>query len=106
MSDIDPRGRFLRQAHKSLGISAKSARMGWTCRFVVEAMHFQSAKDAKYRFAPQIDLARAEPAVVEKHGCPVVAVLSIEEYQQPVVVEATHAPAGAAAAYVSGKSHD
>ncbi|MBC7133370.1 MULTISPECIES: type II toxin-antitoxin system Phd/YefM family antitoxin [Alphaproteobacteria] len=41
-----------------------------------------SARDAKYNFGRLIDLARAEPVVVEKHGRPVVVVLSVEEYER------------------------
>jgi prevent-host-death family protein len=41
-----------------------------------------SAKDAKYGFGRLIDLARAEPVTVEKHGRPVVVVLAIEEYER------------------------
>jgi prevent-host-death family protein len=41
-----------------------------------------SAKDAKYGFGRLIDLARAKPVVVEKHGRPVVVVLAIEEYER------------------------
>jgi prevent-host-death family protein len=69
-------------------------------------MQTQSAKDAKYNFGRLIDLARAEPVVVEKHGRPVVVVLAIEEYQRLVAIEAAHATRGAAAAHASGKSHD
>lgn len=69
-------------------------------------MQTQSAKDAKYNFGRLIDLARAAPVVVEKHGRPVVVVLSVEEYQRLVAIEAAHAPTGAAAATVSGKNHD
>ena len=39
-----------------------------------------SAKDAKYGFGPLIDLARAEPVAVAKHGRPVVVVMAVEEY--------------------------
>ncbi|QPF95058.1 type II toxin-antitoxin system Phd/YefM family antitoxin [Bradyrhizobium commune] len=39
-----------------------------------------SAKDAKYGFGRLIDLARAEPVTVEKHGRPVVVVMAVEEY--------------------------
>jgi prevent-host-death family protein len=39
-----------------------------------------SAKDAKYGFGRLIDMARAEPAIVEKHGRPVVVVVAIEEF--------------------------
>jgi prevent-host-death family protein len=41
-----------------------------------------SAKDAKYGFGRLIDMARAEPVLVAKHGRPVVVVLSVEEYQR------------------------
>jgi prevent-host-death family protein len=41
-----------------------------------------NAKDAKYGFGRLIDMARAEPVLVAKHGRPVVVVLSIEEYQR------------------------
>jgi prevent-host-death family protein len=41
-----------------------------------------SAKDAKYGFGRLIDLARAEPITVEKHGRPVVVVLAVEEYEK------------------------
>ncbi|PIT04258.1 hypothetical protein TSA1_28500 [Bradyrhizobium nitroreducens] len=45
-------------------------------------LHNISAKDAKYGFGRLIDLARAAPVTVEKHGRPVVVVLSIEEYEK------------------------
>jgi prevent-host-death family protein len=45
-------------------------------------MQSMSAKDAKYGFGRLIDLARAEPVTVEKHGRPVVVVLAIEEYEK------------------------
>ena len=41
-----------------------------------------SAKEAKYGFGRLIDLARAEPVTVEKHGRPVVVVLAVEEYER------------------------
>jgi prevent-host-death family protein len=41
-----------------------------------------SAKEAKYGFGRLIDLARAEPVTVEKHGRPVVVVQAIEEYER------------------------
>ena len=41
-----------------------------------------SAKDAKYNFGRMIDLARAEPVVIEKHGRPVVVVMAVEEYER------------------------
>ncbi|MGC3938749.1 type II toxin-antitoxin system Phd/YefM family antitoxin [Roseobacter sp. EG26] len=39
-----------------------------------------SAREAKNRFGYLIDTARQEPVSVEKHGRPVVVVLSIEDY--------------------------
>ena len=38
-----------------------------------------TAKDAKYAFGRLIDLARAEPVMVAKHGRPVVVVMAVEE---------------------------
>jgi prevent-host-death family protein len=46
------------------------------------AMQSMSAKDAKYGFGRLIDLARAEPVLVAKHGRPVVVVMSVEEYER------------------------
>lgn len=40
-----------------------------------------SAKEAKNGFGRLIDLARAEPVTVEKHGRGVVVVVSVEEYE-------------------------
>lgn len=45
-------------------------------------MRSMSAKDAKYGFGRLIDLARAEPVIVEKHGRPVVVVMAVEEYER------------------------
>lgn len=45
-------------------------------------MQTLSAKDAKYGFGRLIDLARAEPVAVAKHGRTVVVVLAIEEYER------------------------
>jgi prevent-host-death family protein len=45
-------------------------------------MQTLSAKDAKYGFGRLIDLARAEPVTVAKHGRPVVVVMAIEEYER------------------------
>ena len=47
-----------------------------------------SAKDATYVFCRLIDLARAEPVVVAKHGRPVVVVM--EEYERLKVFETDH----------------
>jgi prevent-host-death family protein len=41
-----------------------------------------TAKEAKYGFGRLIDLARAEPVVVAKHGRPVVVVMSIETFER------------------------
>jgi len=41
-----------------------------------------TAKDAKNGFGRLIDIARAEPVTIEKHGRPVVVVLSVEEYER------------------------
>lgn len=46
-----------------------------------------SAKDAKYGFGKLIDTARAEPVTVEKHGRPVVVVISVEEYERLLAIE-------------------
>ncbi len=41
-----------------------------------------SAKDAKNGFGKLIDTALAEPVIIEKHGRPVIVVLSFEEFQR------------------------
>ena len=41
-----------------------------------------TAKDAKYGFGRLIDLARAEPVIIAKHGRPVVVVMAVEEFQR------------------------
>lgn len=41
-----------------------------------------TAKDAKNRFGHLIDLARAEPVAVAKHGRPVVVVMAVEEFER------------------------
>ena len=41
-----------------------------------------TAKDAKYGFGRLIDLARAEPVTIAKHGRPVVVVMAVEEYER------------------------
>lgn len=45
-------------------------------------MQTLTAKDAKYGFGRLIDLARAEPVAVAKHGRPVVVVVAVEEYER------------------------
>ena len=49
-----------------------------------------SAKAAKYGFGRLIDLARAEPVAVAKHGRPVVVVMAVEEYERLMVFETCH----------------
>ncbi len=49
------------------------------------AMKSMSAKEAKNGFGLLLDTARAEPVTIEKHGRPVVVVLSTEEYERLVV---------------------
>ena len=55
-----------------------------------DAMLSMSAKDAKYGFGRLIDLARAEPVVVEKHGRPVIVVMAVEEFERLKAVESEH----------------
>lgn len=55
-------------------------------------MQTMSAKDAKYGFGRLIDLARAEPVAVAKHGRPVVVVMAIEEYERLKVLDARTNP--------------
>ena len=45
-------------------------------------MRTLTAKDAKYGFGRLIDLARAEPVAVAKHGRPVVVVMAVEEFER------------------------
>jgi prevent-host-death family protein len=55
-------------------------------------MQTLSAKNAKYGFGRLIDLARAEPVAVAKHGRTVVVVLAIEEYERLKAIEAGAGP--------------
>jgi prevent-host-death family protein len=54
-------------------------------------MQTMSARDAKNSFGLLLDRARAEPVQVEKHGRPVVVVVSVEEFQRLSLVSATPA---------------
>ena len=45
-------------------------------------MQTLTAKQAKDQFGLLIDLARAEPVVVAKHGRPVVVVMAVEEFER------------------------
>ena len=40
-----------------------------------------SAKEAKYGFGRLIDIARAAPVAILKHGRPVVVVMAVEEFE-------------------------
>jgi len=51
-----------------------------------------TAKDAKYGFGRLIDLARAEPVLIAKHGRPVVVVMAVETFER---LKALEAPANA-----------
>jgi prevent-host-death family protein len=53
-------------------------------------MRTLTAKDAKYGFGRLIDLARAGPVAVAKHGRPVVVVMAVEEYERLKVFETGH----------------
>lgn len=50
-------------------------------------MQMMSAKDAKYGVGRLIDLARAEPVTIEKHGRPVIVVLAVEEFERLKAME-------------------
>ena len=52
------------------------------------AMKTLTAKDAKYGSGQPIDLARAEPVTVAKHGRPVVVVMAVEEFERLKAVDA------------------
>jgi prevent-host-death family protein len=56
-----------------------------------------TAKDAKYGFGRLIDLARAEPVLIAKHGRPVVVVMAVEEFERLKALEVpargSHRPA-------------
>lgn len=45
-------------------------------------MKTMTAKNAKNNFGLLLDCARAEPIQVNKHGRPVVVVVSVEEFQR------------------------
>ena len=46
-----------------------------------------TAKDAKCGVGRLIDLARAEPVAVAKHGRPVVVVMAVEEFERLKALE-------------------
>ena len=45
-------------------------------------MKIMSAREAKNGFGLMIDMARAAPVLIEKHGRGVVVVISVEEYER------------------------
>ena len=51
-------------------------------------MRSVSAREAKYGFGRLIDMARAEPVTVEKHGRPVVVVVAVEEWHRLKLMDA------------------
>lgn len=55
-------------------------------------MQSMSARDAKNSFGKLIDMARAEPVTIEKHGRTVVVVLSIESYELMLSSNVTFVP--------------
>ena len=61
-------------------------------------MKSMSAKEAKNGFGLLLDTARAEPVTIEKHGRPVVVVLSSGEYERLLSrsSRANEGPAGGA----------
>ncbi len=55
-----------------------------------------TAKDAKYGFGRLIDLARAEPVMIAKHGRAVVVVMAAEEYERLAGLVREDGPASSA----------
>jgi prevent-host-death family protein len=45
-------------------------------------MKTMSAREAKNAFGLMIDTARAEPVLIEKHGCGFVVVIFVEEFER------------------------
>jgi prevent-host-death family protein len=64
-------------------------------------MKSMSAKDAKNAFGMLLDTARAEPVTIEKHGRPVVVVMSVEEYER--LTEKRRESLGRAKSVAAGK---
>ena len=52
-----------------------------------------TAKEAKDGFGRLIDLARAEPVTVAKHGRAVVVVMAVEEFERLQRLDAGRSPA-------------
>jgi prevent-host-death family protein len=57
-------------------------------------MKTMSAKDAKNGFGLLIDTALVEPVTIEKHGRPVVVVMSVEEYERLKIEPVGHVERG------------
>ncbi len=55
-------------------------------------MQFMSARDAKNTFGKLVDIARAEPVIVEKHGRPVIVAVSVKEYERLTNLEIERTP--------------
>jgi prevent-host-death family protein len=53
-------------------------------------MQTLTAKDAKYGFGRLIDLARAQPVAIAKHGRPVVVVMAVEEFERLKMLDRGH----------------
>lgn len=51
-----------------------------------------TAKDAKYGFGRLIDLARAAPVAVAKHGRPVVVVMAVEAFERLKALDSSDPP--------------
>jgi prevent-host-death family protein len=51
-----------------------------------------TAKEAKYGFGRLIDLARAEPVTVAKHGRKVIVVMAVEEFERLKALDAPDSP--------------
>jgi prevent-host-death family protein len=65
-----------------------------------------SAKEAKYGFGRLIDLARAAPVAVLKHGRPVVVVMAIEEFERLKANDPADKPQGAPNRSTKPKLHN
>ena len=57
-------------------------------------MRMLTAKEAKYGFGRAIDLARAGPLIIAKHGRPIVLVMAFEKFDWLNVVEVSRALPG------------
>lgn len=55
-------------------------------------MQRMSARDAKNGFGRLIDIARAQPVAIEKHGRAVVVVVAVEEYERLTAEKAPNDP--------------